>query len=113
MNIVLPHEEYQGVFVEEYLESESNGELIVYFERVNKIVVMNETMTCIWKLIISCISNESCSCLSIYDILAAIKMRFDMGLHHDDAVIVDIVEIIQELFDCELILYKEFSPHVN
>lgn len=52
-------------------------------------------------------------CASIYDILAAIKMRFDMGLHHDDAVIVDIVEIIQELFDRELILYKEFSPHVN
>ena len=51
--------------------------------------------------------------LYIYDILAAIKMRFDMGLHHDDAVIVDIVEIIQELFDRELILYKEFSPHVN
>ena len=40
-------------------------------------------------------------------------MRFDMGLDHDDAVIVDIVEIIQELFDRELILYKEFSPHVN
>ncbi len=107
MNITLPSVEYKDISVDSYMETPSDNELIIYFEIANKIVVMNETTTCIWKFIINSINDNLKDYITVYDILNYIKTKFDKDSPSDCDVINDIIEIINMFFVNELLRCKK------
>ena len=102
MNIKMPNCEFKNVLANDCVETWSEDELILYFQRENKIVVMNETATIIWRCIINNIA-EAKALISMDDFVTSIKVKCFDEVPSDACIIDDIVEIVNMFFSNHLI----------
>lgn len=110
MDIILPSSKYKSIYLPEYQETSSDNESILYFEKENQIVLMNETSTCIWKFIANCIkennNNTSDDNITVDMILKHLYRCFDIEASYDNDIENDIVDIIEEFVNNKMIGYN-------
>lgn len=105
MNISLQGSEYKDILMKDYIETWSGEELILYFQQDNKIVVMNETATIIWRCIVDGIDNAK-AILYLDDFVTSIKTKCVCDVPSDTFIIDDIIEMVTMFFSNRLLIER-------
>ena len=103
MNISIMSKKYINVEIEAHDKTKVGDEMILYFENINKIIVMNETTSVIWNFIISNLQNDKDVNIAADDILEEIKAVFTEEIPNDQDIISDIYDTISEFIENKIL----------
>lgn len=103
MRILISEQDIFEVNVSRFQETTSDDEVILFFEDLNEIVVLNASATVVWNYINLSLENNE-SVITIDQIVNTLKDYYDMDNSECKTIYDDVKHIIDEFIKYRLIL---------